>query len=499
MTLLDLFDGVRRDRGAAPAVNGVTYAELHAGSLRVAAELAAHGLRCGDRFAIFCENRLAFVYAYLAALRLGAIVVPTNVLYRAAELEHILANARPSLALVSAQTAAHVAGLNLSIETVSADDVEAWADDLDRPCFAATAAPHDDDLAVILYTSGTTGRSKGAMLSHGNIASIAAQVVVAWRWRANDVLAIGLPLFHMHGLGAALNGTLVAGGHLLVYERFDAQRMLDRMRARDVTMFFGVPAMYVRLLEAIGDGSAPRLRLYVSGSAPLPFELHRTFEERFGIAILERYGASEFGFALSNRYGGPRVAGSVGVPMPGTRVRIVAPGGDAAVTPGEIGELLVSGPTVCAGYWELPEANADAFLVDADGVRWFRSGDLARFDPACDVYQIAGRIKELIISGGFNISPREIEVEIERFPGVLACAVVGVEDSVRGERPAAFVEAAASLNADALLAVLRARLASFKIPKEVHIVDSLPRNALGKIEKHKLKALAAAGSARATA
>lgn len=498
MTLLDLFDGARRDRGRAPAVNGVPYDELHQGALRVQGRLAERGLKAGDRLALFCENRLGFVYGYLAALRLGAAVVPVNVLYRAAELEHVFSDARPSLALVSAQTAGHLDELALGVTSVTADDVEAWAED--RGIAAApTAAPRDDDLALILYTSGTTGRSKGAMLTHGNLAAIAVQVVAAWRWGPDDVLAIGLPLFHMHGLGASLNGTLVAGSHLVVHQRFDAQRMLDRLRGGDVTMFFGVPAMYVRLLEAIGSGSAPRLRLYVSGSAALPFELHETYRARFGIDILERYGASEFGFALGNRYGGPREAGSVGIPMPGTRARIVDASGDAdaLVVPGEIGELLVSGPTVFAGYWQMPEATAASFVTDADGTRWYRSGDLARYDAERDVYRIAGRIKELIISAGFNIYPREIELEVERFPGVSACAVIAGFDEVRGERPVAFVEADRALDVDALLGALRERLASFKIPKDVRVVGALPRNALGKVEKLKLKAMLADVAVRA--
>jgi malonyl-CoA/methylmalonyl-CoA synthetase len=231
----------------------------------------------------------------------------------------------------------------------------------------------------------------------------------------------------------------------------------------------------------------------VSGSAALSAELHAAFERRFGSSILERYGATEFGFALTNRYGGPRVPGSVGVPTPGTLVRIAGPDG-AAAPDGEVGEVLVSGPSVFAGYWQMPEASASAFALDADGTRWYRSGDLGRYDPERDVYSIVGRLKELIITGGFNVYPREIEDEIERFPGVRAAAVIGMPDAARGELPVAFVEADARFEAEALLADLREKLASFKVPKTVRVLPALPRNAMGKIEKTRLRELLTPGT-----
>jgi malonyl-CoA/methylmalonyl-CoA synthetase len=486
VTLLDLFDAALADRADSLAFNDVSYAQLHAGSLRVAARLAALGLKPGDRFALYVENRIAFVYAYLAVLRLGAIAVPANVLYRAGDLGHVIENSGAAFVLVSAQTSPNVRLLPRPPRIVEAADVEGWAADASLEP-AAAVRPTPDDVATIIYTSGTTGRSKGAMLTHGNVAAIAAQVVVAWRWRADDSLLAALPLFHMHGLGAALNGTLAAGARIVVHERFDARAILAALRSGAYTMFFGVPTMYVRLLENAGTAPVPALRLWVSGSAALSPDVHAAFAARFGAQILERYGATEFGFALSNRYGGPRIPGAIGVPSVGTRVAVVEPGGLARVVPGEVGELLVAGPTVCAGYWESPDATAAAFAVDADGTRWYRSGDLACYDPAHDVYRIVGRIKELIISGGFNIYPREIEDEVERFAGVRACAVVGVPDAVRGELPVAFVECDPGFDADALLADLRAKLASFKVPKSVHVVDALPRNALGKIVKERLR------------
>jgi malonyl-CoA/methylmalonyl-CoA synthetase len=478
MTLLDFFDAARAERGDAYAVNDVTYEALHTGSLRVASRLAAEGLRRGDRIALYCENRLGFIYAYLAALRLGAIVVPVNVLYRAAELEHVLGDADVAAVVASAGTRAQIDALPVR-KTHSAEDIETWAHDANASSELPDRAPSAEDDAVIIYTSGTTGRSKGAVLTHGSVASIASQVVVAWRWTARDTLYAALPLFHTHGLSAALNGTLTAGGRFICDERFDAKRAIATLRREDVTMFFGVPTMYVRLLEAL-DGPPPALRLCVSGSAALAPDVFAAFEARFGMQILERYGATEFGFALSNRFGGPRVPGSVGVPMPGVRVRIEA--GE-----GETGELLVTGPSVCRGYWNDPAATEAAFVTGADGVRWYKSGDLATYDTEHDVYRIVGRLKELIITGGFNVYPLEVENELNRLPGIIASAVVGQPDAARGELPVAFVEVDRPVDTEALRLALGERLASFKIPREIHILEALPRNAMGKIEKHHLR------------
>ncbi|MFN2461204.1 MAG: class I adenylate-forming enzyme family protein [Candidatus Velthaea sp.] len=486
MTILDLFDAACADDARAPGLNGVSYAGLATGVLRVCAGLHDRGVSPGDRVAIYCENRLAFVYAYLALLRLGAIAVPANVLYRRADLSHVLEDAGVRLAVASEETAPHLRALSHPPGMVDASDIERWAADETVDGVTPAQHPADDDPALLVYTSGTTGRSKGAILTHANLATIAAQLVTAWRWTARDTLAMALPLFHVHGLCAGLNGTLAAGGHLVLHKRFDAATILEALRRPDVTMFFGVPTMYVRLLEALGDGQPPRLRLCVSGSAALAPDVHERFEQLFGMTILERYGATEFGFALGNRYGGPRVPGSVGVPFPGVRVRIAQPGSSDALPAGEIGELLVSGPNVTPGYWRNPEATAAAFVIDAEGARWYRTGDLSIFDRQNEVYRIVGRLKELIISGGFNVYPLEVECEIDRFPCVRASAVVGMPDPARGEIPVAFIEASDGFDADALLNSLREQLASFKVPKRVTVIDSLPRNALGKVEKHKL-------------
>jgi len=482
VTILDLLDAARYDRAGAPAVGDVTYAELVVRAARVASKFAELGIERGDRIAIYSENRQGFIDTYLGALRLGAIVVPTNVLYRSADLGHVLHDADVRLVVASAAQRPQVELLDVAPPVVDIATIEAWA--------RADGEHHsgervrEDDIAVIVYTSGTTGRSKGAMLHHGAIAAIATQVASAWRWSSTDTLYIALPLFHVHGLGAALNGSIAAGGRIIIDPRFDAMRTLEILRRDDVSMFFGVPTMYVRLLEALGTAQAPRLRLCVSGSAPLAAVTFETFRNRFGMEIVERYGATEFGFALTNRYGGDRVAGSVGIPFAGVSVRVVDDT-ERDVAPGDVGELLIHGPNVFTGYWRDPEKTAAAFTSGADGRRWYRSGDLARYDRERDVYAIAGRKKELIISGGFNVYPREVESEIDRFPGVRASALVGIADSARGEIPVAFIEAD-ELDSVALTAYLQQRLASFKLPKRIHRIDALPRNALGKIEKRRL-------------
>jgi|SRR5579883_635359 malonyl-CoA/methylmalonyl-CoA synthetase len=491
MTILELFDGALADRRDALAYGDVSFSRLHAGARRVATKLRDLGLRRGDRISLYTENRIGFVYAYLASLRLGTIAVPTNVLYRASDLGHVLHDSEAKAVIVSPQTTEFVAALAGGYPTIDVAEVERWAGDESIPQFAADYHLQAEDVALIVYTSGTTGRSKGAMLTYGNLAMIAIQVATTWRWQTSDTLVIALPLFHIHGLCAGLGASLAVGGRIVVHERFDAQRILQALRDEKATMFFGVPTMYVRLLEHAKAGEIPKLRLYVCGSAALSAELHAQFKERFGIEILERYGATEFGFPLSNRYAGPRIAGSVGNTTPGMSAYIARPGGSEPVKPGEVGELMISGPSVFKGYWRNPEATKAAFVIDADGVRWYRSGDLARYDQEHDVFQIVGRLKELIITGGFNVYPRELEEEIEQFPGVRACAVVGQPDVVRGELPVAFIEAEADFDREGLLAALRERFASFKVPKAVHVVEKLPRNALGKIEKPRLRELLA--------
>ncbi|HTW84299.1 MAG TPA: AMP-binding protein [Candidatus Sulfotelmatobacter sp.] len=482
-SILDALDRHAAARPDAPALDDVSYGELRAASLRVAAKLRAAGVQPGDRVAIYAENRPGFVYAYLGGLRAGAIVVPVNVLYRTADLEHVLADAEPVVVCVSEASAPFVAAHRTRVDLA---EVERWAHDASLAPLADPPTPHADEVAILIYTSGTTGRSKGAALSHGNLGAIGDQLTQAWRWTQADSLLLTLPLFHVHGLGAGLNGTLVAGGRARLRERFDAPSVIATLAAGDATMFFGVPTMYVRILEQAAPGTRfDRVRLFVSGSAALPAPVHEEFAARFEQSILERYGATEFGFALTNRYEGPRFAGTVGFPFPHVGIRLADPDG-RDVAAGEAGEILVSGPNVFTGYWRNPEATAAAFVASDDGKRWYKSGDLATFDPERG-YTINGRLKELVISGGFNVYPIEVETELLRVPGILAAAVVGQPDPARGEIPVAFVEIDGSYDEAVVLATLRERLASFKVPKHLYPIDALPRNAMGKVEKPRLR------------
>lgn len=487
-SVLDALDARAGARPGALALDDVTYGALRDASLRVAAKLRDAGLRPGDRLAIYAENRPGFVFAYLGGLRAGATVVTVNVLYRTSDLQHVLDDAAPSVVCASEQSAQYVPPQDRRA-VVRLEDVEAWALDASVAPLADAPALAANDVAILIYTSGTTGRSKGAMLTHGNLLAIAEQLVEAWHWTADDVLLLTLPLFHVHGLGAGLNGTLVAGARVLLRERFDAQSVVAALAAGGVTMFFGVPTMYVRILEqAAPETRFERVRLFVSGSAALPATVHEEFARRFGVSILERYGSTEFGFALSNRYDGARHAGTVGFPLPGVQVKLADPVTGADVGPGDAGEILVHGANVFAGYWRNDAATEAAFASDARARRWYKSGDLATFDPARG-YAINGRLKELVISGGFNVYPIEVEDELLRIPGIKAAAVVGQPDAARGEIPVAFVETDASFDAESALAALRERLASFKVPKHLYPIDMLPRNAMGKVEKPRLRAL----------
>jgi len=482
-TILDALDAHARATPASLAVDDVSYASLRDASRRVAARLRERGVASGDRVVLYAENSLAFVFAYLGALRAGAVVVPANVLYRDADLSRIVNDSGARAMFVSAQSRP-IATHAFAGPLIDLAEVTAWSTDASVRVEDA-AIPAASDLAVLIYTSGTTGRAKGAMLTHGNLAAIASQVTSAWQWNAGDTLLLTLPLFHVHGLGAGLNGTLFAGGRMRLRERFDIADVVATLARGDATLFFGVPTMYVRLLEHGDAGPFPGVRLFVSGSAALPASVHDAFATRFGASILERYGSTEFGFALTNRYAGARYPGTVGFPFPGVRVRLLDPN-DRDVAAGEIGEIAVSGPNVCAGYWGDGEATDAAFLHDDAGARWFRSGDLATYDPERG-YAIVGRTKELIISGGFNIYPREVEDELLLIDGIRAAAVVGKPDAARGELPIAFVEAGDGFDAGAVLATLRDRLASFKVPKAIETLAELPRNAMGKVDKPALR------------
>ena len=486
MQLADLFApaliGQRDDiaievDGADGGVEALTFGDLDARSNRLARLLRQRGVSPGDRLALYLANRIDFIDLVLACLKLGAIVVPVNILYREREIGHITRDAEPVAVVTACDMAPLFAGV------AEAWDVEALAAEAAATDAGPVSTPVDGDApAAIVYTSGTTGRSKGAVLSHNNFLANTANLVSCWRITSADRYLAVLPLFHVHGLGNGVMTWLASGCRMRLVERFDITRAAALFAEFAPTLFFGVPTVYIRLLDLPADVAreiGQRMRLFVCGSAPLPPAVLDAFRERFGHTILERYGMSETLMNISNPYAGERRAGSVGLPLPGVSTRIVKPDGDAAGV-AETGELLVRGPNVFSGYWRQPEATTAAFI---DG--WFKTGDLAEQAP--DGYvTLKGRRTDLIISGGFNVYPREIEELLAELPGIREAAVVGVPDARRGELPVAYVVSDAPVDAAALDAECRRALASFKVPRAFVRVESLPRTALGKIQKHLL-------------
>jgi malonyl-CoA/methylmalonyl-CoA synthetase len=488
MNLLDLFAiPLQRSPGKAalrfPLDDGtsldLTYAELFAEARRVAAGFAARGVGPGDRVAFFLGNRPEFVTALLALFHLGAALVPINLAYRRREIAHMLADAEPRLLLTERSQLAILdeleAGERGSVEVVLAEEMGGWGEEAEL----VPARVGGDDLAMLLYTSGTTGRSKGAMISHDNILATVTGLLAAWAWEADDVLLLTLPLFHTHGLVVGLCTALAAGATVALRRRFEASAVSAELARGEATLFFGVPTMYVRLVEELRRSGAPAalrgMRLFCSGSAPLAPETFAAFRELTNHAILERYGMTETGMNLSNPYAGERRPGTVGTPLPGVSARI-----DAG------GELLVRGSNVFSGYWRAPEKTAESFVHDELGRRWFRTGDLAARDAETGAFTLLGRRTELILSGGFNVYPREIEEVLEAFPGVKEAAVVGRPHSEWGEVPMAFLVTDNPIDEAALIDFCKERIAGFKVPRMFRVVDSLPRNALGKVQKHLL-------------
>jgi malonyl-CoA/methylmalonyl-CoA synthetase len=472
----------------------ITYSALFAEARSLAAGLQASGLRKGDRVAFFLGNRPELAAFYLAVLHLGAILVPINLAYRRREIAHILEDAEPRLLFTESDQLPALAELDeaerRSVErVVLAEELESFRAD---PSGFAPVLVDGGDLAMLLYTSGTTGRSKGALITHDNVLATVTGLLAAWAWQPDDVLLLSLPLFHTHGLVVGLHCALAAGATVRLSRRFDAAETAAALLAGQATLFFGVPTMYVRLVEELRRRreagellDLSRVRLFCSGSAPLSPETFEAFRELTGHAILERYGMTETGMNLSNPYAGERVPGTVGTPLPGVSIRIVD-GGVGEVPAGETGELLVRGGNVFGGYWRAPEKTAASFSHDGEGWRWFHTGDLARRDPASGAVTLLGRRHELILSGGFNVYPREVEEVLAAFPGVLEAAVVGRPHAEWGEVPVAFLVAEGAVDAAALTAYCKGQMAGFKVPREVRFVDSLPRNALGKVQKHLL-------------
>jgi malonyl-CoA/methylmalonyl-CoA synthetase len=484
--LLDLFapslrglpDEVAIEAGEpGGTVTSLSFGELDARSDRLASLFARRGLTAGDRLGVHLANRVEFIDVVLACLKLGVILVPINILYRDREIAHIIGDAAPRAVVTTGGS------LDAFANIASTWDVaEVTTEAAHEQPYATRPTLEGDAPAAIVYTSGTTGRSKGAVLSHNNFLANTVNLIACWRITSVDRYLAVLPLFHVHGLANGMMTWLASGCRMRLAERFEAARAVELFTTFQPTMFFGVPTVYVRLLEMPAETAraiGSRMRLFVSGSAPLPAAVLEQFRDLFGHTILERYGMSETLMNISNPYGGERRAGSVGLPLPGVTTRIVH--GDGALAGvNEIGELQVRGPNVFAGYWRQPGATADAFAAG-----WFKTGDLAeRSDDG--YYTLRGRRTDLIISGGFNIYPREIEEVLTECPGVREAAVVGIADARRGELPVAYVVADAAVDIAVLEAKCRSMLASFKVPRAFVRVASLPRTALGKVQKHLL-------------
>ncbi len=460
----------RRNR-AALEFDGRTYSfgEIEERSDRMAGTLAARGLAAGDRVAVYLANCVELIDIYLACVKQGIIFVPINILYREREIGHILGDAEPKAVIARGEVPA---------------DTCVWQVDELAP--GEPIAPNEgltgDAPAALVYTSGTTGASKGAILTHHNFAANALNLITCWQIAEADRLLLPLPLFHVHGLGNGLHCWLISGCRMRLVERFEQQKALDVFREFRPTVFFAVPTIYVRLLDLAAESAreiGAGMRLFVSGSAPLAAQVLDEFRARFGHVILERYGMTETLMNISNPYAGERRAGTVGLPLPGVSARLLGEDG-APVSDGATGELYVRGPNVFPGYWRRDEATRAAFV---DG--YFRTGDLA-CRSADGYYTLLGRRSDLIISGGFNIYPREIEEFLQESEDVAEAAVVGVPDRVRGEVPVAYIVPRGELRVADLEQRCRTSLASFKVPRRFIAVEKLPRTALGKIQKHLL-------------
>jgi malonyl-CoA/methylmalonyl-CoA synthetase len=467
----------------------VSYAQAHAGAGRYAALFASLGLAPGDRVAVQVEKSPEALLAYLGCLRAGLAYLPLNSAYQEGEVAYFLQNAEPRAIVAQPKTLAWMEPLaaRLGIRHVFSLDEQGRGSLAERAAGMEARFPtverSGDDLAAILYTSGTTGRSKGAMISHRNLASNAQVLHREWGFGPGDVLVHMLPLFHVHGLFVACHCILMNGTAMRFHAKFDAARALEDF-ARS-TVFMGVPTFYTRLLAEPGltREACSRMRLFVSGSAPLLAETHVDFEARTGHRILERYGMTETGMLTSNPLAGDRRAGSVGPPLPGTEVRIVDDNGTPCAVD-EVGDVQVRGANVFSGYWRMPEKNREEFTSDG----FFRTGDVGSL--SADGYlTIVGRSKDLIITGGYNVYPKEIELALDEMAEVQESAVVGVPHPDFGEAVTAVVvpKAGARLAEAELIAALKQRLANFKVPKRVYVVKELPRNAMGKVQKNVLR------------
>lgn len=456
---------------------GLSFAALEMRSNRWAFWLRQRGIQPGDRLGFFLANRVEVIDLWLACVKSGVIVVPINILYRDKEIHHILGETRP-VAVVTAGKDAHFFS---GVRILEVDESAQGAGQV--PVASRPSLPREEDpVAALIFTSGTTGAAKGAVLTHKNFAVNGSSLLKAWKFTENDKYLAALPLFHVHGLANGLHCWLGSGCHLRLLGRFQAAHAKEEFLRYRPTVFFGVPTMYVRLLELPEEAArkiGACLRLAVSGSAPLSPVVHEEFRKKFGTTLLERYGMTETLMNTSHPYDGERRPGTVGPALPHVQIAIRDLQG-REVRDGEEGELHVKGPNVCQGYWNREDATRGAFV---DG--WFRTGDMGVRSQ--DGYiTLQGRRSDMIISGGFNIYPREIEEFLVTLPGILEAAVVGVADRVRGELPVAYVVSEGPLDEDVLKEAFGRALASFKCPRAFVRVDHLPRTALGKVQKHLL-------------
>jgi malonyl-CoA/methylmalonyl-CoA synthetase len=485
MNLLHLFDLslVGRRSQTALECDGRTYTfgDIDERSNRTAEALRLRGIETGDRVCVYLPNCVEIVDLYLACLKLGAIFVPINILYRDREIAHIVADADPKCVVTRSELAAAVPVWQVAdllgdaalLERLAAS-LERLAAPLDRLAAPLVLRPvlDGDAPAALVYTSGTTGASKGAILTHNNFAANALNLLTCWQITDRDKLLLALPLFHIHALGNGLHCWLIGGFRMRLLERFEHRRATAEFLDFRPTVFFGVPTMYVRLLETPPDAAREigrAMRLFVSGSAPLPAQVLEEFRTLFGHTILERYGMTETLMNIGNPYVGERRPGSIGLPLPGVSAAL------------RDGEIHLRGPNVFAGYWRREQATREAFV---DG--WFRTGDIAERSPD-GYYTLRGRKSDLIISGGYNIYPREIEEFLLEQPEIAEAAVAAAADPVRGEVPVAYVVLKSPVEVADLERRCRQSLASFKAPRKFHVVERLPRNALGKVQKHLLE------------
>ncbi|OBY26441.1 malonyl-CoA synthase [Leisingera sp. JC1] len=461
----------------------VTFGALFAGAERMAAALAAQGVQPGDRVAVQVQKTIQAIELYLGTVMSGGIFLPLNTAYTGPEVAYFAGDATPRVVVCDPARLEEISAISgaAKVLTLDAAGQGSLRDLADGQSGFEAVARQADDLAAILYTSGTTGRSKGAMLSHDNLASNSLTLRDYWRFTKDDVLIHALPIFHTHGLFVATNVALFAGAQVVFLPGFDGDAILGAMPA--ATALMGVPTFYTRLLadERLTRERAANMRLFISGSAPLLVDTHEQWEARTGHRILERYGMTETNMSTSNPYEGERRAGTVGFPLPGVEARVMQDG--AEVAPGEIGVLEVRGANVFQGYWQMPEKTAEELQPDG----WFITGDMAKID-ADGYVTIVGREKDLIITGGFNVYPKEVESLIDDLPGVLESAVIGVPHPDFGEAVVAVVvPEGEGTSAEAIKAALMGQLAKFKQPKEIILLNALPRNTMGKVQKKALR------------